>query len=335
MALERVWYTDMNVALADTSTTQRVSQSIIWGLKALLVGNITGTNGAAGAHPSSARWTVLGSSDGTTAGLDGTDRWGASFDATKLVRASSGAHSWIVLRSPTAMGTYYYLTLDYLTSADANVIVVVSKTAPTGGTTSARPTSVDEWVHVSTALNENVALAHNLNITRDASGNFWFIVSRTGAGRFVAGVAFQTLTDQRLVSDAYPVLSIVDYNGNTTAGTTGPFHTVSSALLGAASKGRSPTGAGVGQVGPLGYKYATAGNDFLNAYGANADGAYDGAEVLVGSSIASYFGIRGRLPDVYMSGGLTPQGCVQPLTGDVERVFCGSLWLPFTVAPTL
>lgn len=333
MALEKPAYTDMNINVADISSAANMSKWIIWSIPKLLKGELTGTNGPAGAPPLSSKWTHVASCDSVSVStVVGTDLWPTTFDATKIVRASSGVHSWITVTNGT-----YWVTFDYLTAADANIIMVVSKTAPTGGTTSARPTATDEWVHTSTALHDGTAAAHKVSMTRDANGYFWFVTQKTGSGRFPAGLCFQVLTDVRISGDSYPVFSTVDYNAGTGAGATGPFHSSAGLFLSTASKGRTPSGAQTGTVAPLGYKYNVAGSDFLNqaTYISNTDGGWDGLPMLVASEIASNIGVRGRVPDAYFGSAYVPQGSVHPATGNIERMFVGSSWLPFTVAPVL
>src|SRR5512146_2064622 len=54
-------------------------------------------------------WTVVGSSDGATAGLDAVDRWSA---ANKLVQAAdASAHSWIVLKQ-TGVAANFQVCID-------------------------------------------------------------------------------------------------------------------------------------------------------------------------------------------------------------------------------
>jgi len=87
-------------------------------------------------------WTVAGSSDASTAGMDAVDRW---VDYTNVV-FSTGNHSWIVLeQSGIGSGFQVLIQCDYSSSATENIHVFVSYTgAFTGGTISARPTAIDE-----------------------------------------------------------------------------------------------------------------------------------------------------------------------------------------------
>jgi hypothetical protein len=100
-------------------------------------------------------WTVTGSSDSVSSGLDASDRWDSDTD---LVWANAGtAHSWIVLRQ-TGIATNFELCID-LTGASANgtsmVCVVSPSSGFTGGTTLNRPTATDEQVLSSTSWGGN------------------------------------------------------------------------------------------------------------------------------------------------------------------------------------
>jgi hypothetical protein len=146
VATEKTWNDpDVNRPhfAASTSTADQV-RGFLWYVKAWLTGQIGGaTRGL---------WTVVGSSDGATAGMDGVDRWGAVYDGTKLIRAAAGnAHSWMVLRSPgiTAGGLTsvpFYMIIEW-SASDVAPTFYGCKALPTGGTITARPTSTDETLN--------------------------------------------------------------------------------------------------------------------------------------------------------------------------------------------
>jgi hypothetical protein len=101
-----------------------------------------GSNGVKGGTNA---WTVRGSSDASTAGLDGTDRL---TDYAKFVFATSGARSWIVLQQGNvgvAPG-YMQLLLDcsIASSQGAAMLISISPAAGfTGGSTTVAPTATD------------------------------------------------------------------------------------------------------------------------------------------------------------------------------------------------
>lgn len=110
-----------------------------------------------------APWTVTGSSDTTTAGMDGNDRW---TDISKLVTASTATASWIVLRQ-TGVGTNFEICIHLRLSGSTaynNVAIGVSYAGFTGGSTTARPTATDEqfWYSATSAMRPGQAFAYNI-----------------------------------------------------------------------------------------------------------------------------------------------------------------------------
>lgn len=82
--------------------------------------------------------TCKGSSNGTTAGMDNTNRWAA--DADLVWNTAGNAHSWIVLQ----FGALFHLCIDLANGTSSFLAAFISPTAFTGGSTTARPTSADE-----------------------------------------------------------------------------------------------------------------------------------------------------------------------------------------------
>ena len=95
-------------------------------------------------------WTVRGSSDGATAGMDGLDRWTTP---AKLIWAGGAvAHSWVVLEQTglTSVGnpptSGFQLLIDLNNGSANTASFYASHTgAFTGGTVTARPTATDEF----------------------------------------------------------------------------------------------------------------------------------------------------------------------------------------------
>jgi hypothetical protein len=105
----------------------------------------------------SSPWTVAGSSNSVAAGMDAVDRWAA---ATNIVGNSPGvAHSWIVLHQAA---TGIYVCIDMASASMASATVVLSTNVFTGGTVTARPTSVGEFVRINnTAWGATAGLSNN------------------------------------------------------------------------------------------------------------------------------------------------------------------------------
>lgn len=125
----RNWTCSLNQAPASNATLLAQAQSILRARKD---------------NYKNAGWSVVGSSDSTTAGMDATDRWTAD---NKLVWAAGGvAHSWIVLKSPTnnpSTGKSVYVGLQCSTGAGNPHLVneFVTSVAPTAGSTTVDPTT--------------------------------------------------------------------------------------------------------------------------------------------------------------------------------------------------
>jgi hypothetical protein len=136
--IDKTYQFDVNGAFATDTTTASYlghSQAKLRAVKNKLIGL---------AH---SPWTPYYSCNGLTAGTpgDGVDRWVSDAD---LVWATSEAlaHSWMVLRQPGLYGIQLLLSL--VSSANGDGLTAVTSVAGfTGGSTTARPTAVDEVVH--------------------------------------------------------------------------------------------------------------------------------------------------------------------------------------------
>lgn len=92
-------------------------------------------------------WTVVGSCDSATAGIDAVDRWSVY---TNLVwHTGANAKSWIVLKN-TGIAANWQVCFHLITNSAAAPyfmeIVVSPSSGFTGGSTTARPTAADEVV---------------------------------------------------------------------------------------------------------------------------------------------------------------------------------------------
>lgn len=135
--LSKIWQFQVNQRVFYQGTSNATEKRLIRTIKNLMKGF--------SANP----WTCSGSSNSSTAGMDGSDRWTTDADITKA--ASASPHSWIVLRQ-TGIATNYEVCLDMNTASPAGMSIVVSPSAGfTGGTTSARPTATDEISLITTS----------------------------------------------------------------------------------------------------------------------------------------------------------------------------------------
>jgi hypothetical protein len=185
----KTYYTDNDASWSNTTTSTLMMASQVLAVQQALCGTILNTNA-----PSSAYWTVDYSCDGTTAGTagDAVNRW---TDATKVIRSSGAvAHSWTVLKHAT-LG--YWLLIDYTGSADYNWKLYISKSAFTGGTTTAAPTSTVSALCETITLwdaSDVTAAAGKLSKTVDAAGRFVLLWGKTGAAKAKASMGLVALS---------------------------------------------------------------------------------------------------------------------------------------------
>lgn len=315
---EKTWQTALNVAPSDNATVLGLSRSYLWFVKAFLKGE---TGGA-----TTGLWTCVGSSDSVTAGMDNSDRWGATYDGTKIVRASGAvAHSWIVLKSPnfTAGGITavpFYMIIQYNGTLDYQAIFVFSKAAPTGGSITARPTATDEWVHSAGQgqVNDNTTGAHKFNGWLATDGNFAFGAAKTTTGIMQVGQLFHVLSNANSV-DLYPACSLVFYSA------TGAF------LVSGVIRGRTADGTVTFSAGN--HAYPRGSSDTVAMSTTTGDvtvGRYHRLITWLFVADAAVPSIRGRFADIVVAApsAASVQGYVEPGTGAPAAAILGNLWFP-------
>jgi len=139
-ALSRNYWTRANQPFAGNLTLLALAQSALFLLKTSLLNTALG-GATSGARVAGSIWTVLGSSDGTTAGIDAVDRWAAH---TNIVFANNGtAHSWWLGRC-AALGYDILIDANSATPSSFRVAFTPSTTPFTGGSTLSGPTSLEE-----------------------------------------------------------------------------------------------------------------------------------------------------------------------------------------------
>lgn len=140
--LEKTWQHNVNQSTATSSNFLTDMQALMYKIKASLVGF--------GSTP----WTVVSSSDGTSAGA--ADYWLAA--ANCVWNYSGNAHSWIVLQQSGLSNFQACIDLNFSSGNPNYLSLFVSFAAGfTGGSTTARPTATDEisilsaaqWIDIS------------------------------------------------------------------------------------------------------------------------------------------------------------------------------------------
>jgi hypothetical protein len=338
LPLSKTYYSDNNAAWAALDTSANMFKAMIHSIKEAIVGNILNTNAPAGT-----KWTVYYSCDGTTAGTanDGVDRLTTY---ANWVRASGAvAHSWIVLKSPVALGPLYLL-IQYNGAADYNWKIYLSTAAFSGGSTTVAPTStVSAQCEVTTFWNssDTGAAAGKTSKTVDANGGFQLLLGKTGVGKAGVSVGLRTLTGY-VSGDAVPVVLWVDVGTSTNP-----------PLMAGQNNWRNPSTRAMTRnslntvacgASPLAPGYSnSAGSSFTDLLNGvdQADGKFIDFEVPVGIVQGSTtYSFKGILPDFrwapYSSSSSTlaqNQMAEQP-DGTPTHLLVGSTWCPWMSQPT-
>lgn len=336
ITFEKTWQYAFNQNMSSASVV--ISQkNCLWAIKAFLKGEYSFTDQSGGAIASPAGlWTCFGSSDSITAGLDASDRWTSAFDDTKLVVAAEGvAHSWMVVKSPVALGPFYMI-LNFV-SASA-IDLVFCKAAPTGGSITNRPTSTDEWSFAAMTF-AGATAGNRMHGAVATDGSFFVLGSQNGNSRAELTILGVELKDARGV-DGY---KFVTYAGYVYAAG-GPFVTIGTniglAQAGGTAgswKGRAASGAGpviLAALSPAFFVTSSYSNSAQLDVDADAtDAKFNSLPMYIQTTTAGQKSVRGRLPfpDFAWASDAISQGSV---SGAVDSACVGHIWIPANVAPS-
>lgn len=354
MAFEKTWTFAYNQNPADQTSILAQSRSYLLALKNFLV--------------ASAGWVVVQSCDSIT--VASSDLWGS--DPTKLVYGRNGTNptSWIVLKSPAGLvagadGSYLgdqsrlwlCLSCGNNYSNGVNSFPFIGRAgfhriAPTGGTTTAHPTSASE--QVITGVNytastqfvrESLYSTASFHFACTSQGNFLGMISYGSAG-FVSGaigilpvvsVQKHLATNQDYAYAAGCFASWLDSGlGALSAAQLAPNLSLRGwAHDGTVSTNNAATGMHLLCLGRADQANA---NDWIGT-GFSSTGDSLNSQQLQGqlhlaNSSAGRAAYIGRVPDIYGSGAPTPQGSVDN-GATPTQVYIGNLWLPTNVAINL
>lgn len=164
------------------------------------------------------QWTIEGSSNGTTYGMDGVDRMGGDTFVSANWRLESNQRTWVVYKSPDSIGPMYMLQSLYTGYSGGGVVIGVSDEPFVGGTLTALPTSPS-------ALSNNITVQtpssyNNINASFSVAddGSFVYLTSIQNTVGFNSVIIFSAYTD--------------DYGGKRSAGVfSGGGSTVSATTL--------------------------------------------------------------------------------------------------------
>lgn len=208
IALELNWQSDVNRYADGTNPAEWLAWYLAKGLSSQTVSGIT-----------AGLWTVIASSDGTTA--DENDNWGDTFDAAKIVAADPGtAHSWILMESPAGLtGGPYYMLVDcsHVDHPEAVRIVFTAEAFDLGSlTTENAPVTTDsEAMMVFNTNTRNVASSgvflgdmpslsqHFAHLRVASTGEFVFNTNYNLQGAFYSHIHFLETRNTQPSVDAF------------------------------------------------------------------------------------------------------------------------------------
>lgn len=157
LSLTKTWQLSVNQTVTAQGSGVATERRLLRTIKNLMIGF------------ANSPWSVRGSSNGTTAGMDQVDRWSSDGDIVK--NSAGSAHSWIVLRQ-TGIGTNFEACIDMNSGSTGLASVIVSPSAGfTGGSTTARPTATDESVLISSSQwSSAVDAQHQIHAMQSTDG---------------------------------------------------------------------------------------------------------------------------------------------------------------------
>lgn len=213
--LAKTWQFDVNQTIAAQGSALATGKAIMFALKESLIGFAQ--------NP----WTVSGSSDSSTAGMDSVDRW---VTAGNIVNSSSN-HSWIVLRQ-TGIASNYEVCIDFGTSGNTITLAASASAGFTGGSTTARPTATDEAILISNNIYmSGVDTTHQLHVMQATDGSCTRVIVWRGGTNLCTFFLFDKAANT-VTGWTNPCISIAQCT------TSGIAMTYSSLTLGTSSFGR-------------------------------------------------------------------------------------------------
>lgn len=309
--LSKTWQFKVNQLMTSEGTSNLNRQKLLFELKEALQGKGFWTDNNGNATTPTGNWEVVGSSNGTTAALDGEDRILSASDFNM-----PDAGRWIVLRQPSISSNFEICIFSNTSSQ-----VFISHTGFSGGTISARPTAPDE-ISRSSLLDTNT-ISNKLHFLKSSDGEmFKMLVCASGVLKMicciekpassvtgwsnpslVGGINTSNPSGVRFLS--LSVLGTLSYTG---------YYNGSMTLL------LTADGIHNGDSGPI-VNYMYGGNVFNNAITLFPLGLF--------STTSGKSGRHGTITDCWATLELLPDGTTFPSDGSKQLVQFGTLVLPW------
>lgn len=217
-SLAKSYFVHGNIPYPTTSSIANIMSSAAFLAASKLLNTAVTGGTTSGSRGSGSLWTCLGSSDGTTAGIDATNRWTAQ---NKVIFNSNGSsHSWMLMRN-TTIGID--LLLDCNSTGTGNIRAAACWTADgvfSGGSTTAGPTATFEFdarasggvgAGTNAIFQGDIVTAgtNYLNFICSDDGTFKIFTTRSGFGIFTGVLELHKTTGSD-PSDHYAVQLIMD-----------------------------------------------------------------------------------------------------------------------------
>lgn len=269
--------------------------------------------------------------DGNNGSIVWQERNAYTFDQSKLV-FSATTRSWFVLYNPFLN---HYLTIDCVSAAQTQIVLCLSKTAPTGGTTTARPTATDEYGRTSIfnfISNNTGTTVWWWHAALATTGDFTLLGTKGGgSGNIEQAVIVQALADAKAADD-YPVVMYLNFsNGTQEALDVGPMNTTTNWF------GRRFDGAAVlANLVPLEPSSESLASVFDEIGTSDfVDSRFDDAPVYMFNNTAANYTLKGRLADIRRAPSSMVSGFCEPNPQAPDSVILGDYWFPANAAPVL
>ncbi len=313
MATEKVWqYAFNDLLIVDAANTDRARHQVWYYYDFLTRPGLTGA------------WTVVGSSDAVTGGMDNVDRWTHTFVPGKFVWNNNGsAHSWVCLRSPAALGPVYLVIAYDKAGFWEQVSWYLSYALPTGGSNLQNPTLAAPFHTYASVANDANTANFRMHGTMAADGSFFIAMGRDLSNVFNGLVTVNTLTEPR-TGDLKNVIMGGQW---TQSGVTTAFFDSFKTLA------PDSTEVAASLISPV---YGSARTDLLT--GMNQDTTelkYLDWPAYAFVTTPAKRSIKGRVQDLRLVVGGLAHGTVEPSIGSPEQVTVGPVWIPCDTTPIL
>jgi len=342
MAPEREWGFAWNVNIqgADSGST---GQNGMYELKKLFSGSLQNAAQSTGSF-NSGNWTILSSSNGTT--CDTSDNWNAASDVVWNVSGSN--HSWIMFQKDDypLSGSTTYAIIDCDNTNAYQHSFLISTELPFSGSTTGRPDTNDaktyDFSDIQFLIGYSVSNLSYSHGSRSSVGDIVAMTTRQGFNYARWGMILNALdTPRTSVVDPWPLFLANGYY------TTSPgFWATATNYQALSSTSCVKTFWINGNMQALGHQtgilrpYNTTAVNFqmtlMDSAGSDIDGKYPAMPAYIGSAVANFRTLRGRMIDIFNAphSGITI-GTVEPATGTPTSCLIGHIWIPCNDTPVI